>query len=389
MDQRKTSDRTALLRTEFLPRFWACLAALCGLVAFSVADDADLIPNVPTQDGPKLSPRAGWPLWLKDYNRHTRTSETSGITFLGRDAAGTHRFFLVDDVGAAHLCSVSKEGPQLRLEDVALATSLLDELRTSERLDFEALALDPAPRFRAASPAVELPDSVAALLSVEGRGPAYRETTRLLRVELVRRERWRLESRGEAISANRFWSGVVGPNRGFEGIAATERHLFLGLESHEQQGDFNLEGSVIFIYDRQADRVTSRPTFSSGIYSIVGLDAISDTVTVLLDRSRQSIFILRWDAERPGKLDACHRFPLDLPAPDGFRYAVPSLAGIAVDDQGDFWCVTDPWHGHYHAIGAAPESLKIYLAAEIPMLYRFPGESAWAMAGLSGLWAGN
>lgn len=360
-----------------------CLVALGLLVILARAADEDLVPNVPAIDGPTLSPRPGWPLWLKDYQRHIRTSETSGITFLEKDAQGIRHFFLVDDVGAAHLCSVSDVGPALKLEDVALATSLLDELRASEVLDFEGIALDPATKYRAGR---EIPQRIMGLLSVEGRGPAYRETTRLLTVELTHRDRWRLESRGDAIEANRFWSGVVGSNRGFEGVAATERYFFLGLESHEPQGEFNLDGSVIFLYDRIADRVTSRPTYSSGIHTIGGLDAISDTVTVVLDRNRQSIFILQWSGARPGMLTACHRFPLDLPTPDGFRYAIPSLEGIAVDEAGDFWCVTDPWHGHYHAVGAAPESLKIYLAAEIPMLYRFPGEAAWSTAGLSALW---
>jgi hypothetical protein len=44
--------------------------------------------------------------------------------------------------------------------------------------------------------------------------------------------------------------------------------------------------------------------------------------------------------------------------------------------------VIDPERGHYQAATAAPESALVYMAAEIPMLYRFSGEQVWKTVGV-------
>ena len=202
-------------------------------------------------------------------------------------------------------------------------------------------------------------------------------------------ERWRVSYVGEAIPGSRFWRGSVKSNRGFKGLATGERYLLLGLEGLDERGSFNVHGSVLFTYDRLTNDVMTLPTLGWGVRTIGGLAALSDSVSLLLDRDRARINVLRWDIENPGWIYSVHRFTLDLPAPGGFRYAIPALEGVTVDDVGDIWAVADPWHGHYRAMGAAPESVHVYLAAEIPILYRFPGESVWETLGLSGTWQGT
>ncbi len=320
-------------------------------------------------EGPELVPRAGWPVWLKDYRQGTRTYETSGLAYAGRDDDGNHCFFLADDIGFLRFCRVKEPGCELHLEDVGFHPSFLDSLAGIDALDFEALALDPPATLR---------DTLRGLLTLEGRGQDPRKGTRLIRIQLSRGEPgWQVTYLGNALADNRYWLDSTGSNRGLEGVAITEDFFYLGLETIERASNFNIDGTVLFIYDRRAERISAHRTDSFGIYSICGLAARGDTVTVVLDRNRQSLDVLCWDAEERGRLLSCHRFPLDLPAPDGLRYGVPSVEGVAIDDEGDIWCVTDPWHGHYQAIGAAPESLLVYLAAEIPMLYRYDGDRVW------------
>lgn len=370
----------------------------------------------------RLMPSAGWPVWLKDYESKKRTIHTSAVAFLGRDEAARSCFFLADDVGELHFCRVTQPVDSGRvsvsLQRVSLDRSFVQALDENERWDFEALALDLGGR-----PSAAIPDTVPAFLSVEGHGPGYVEQTRILRIRFVREAataategatarvpdeaaasaiedegprsvdprnfRWRVFYDGEAMPGSRFWRGSVKADRGFKGLATGGRYLLLGLEGLDARGDLNVHGSVLFTYDRVTDQVMTLSTLGWGVRSIGGLAALSDSVSLLLDRDRAELNLLRWDTENAGWIRSVHRFTLDLPAPEGFRYAIPSLEGVTVDESGDIWTVADPWHGHYRAVGAAPESVHVYLAAEIPILYRFPGEAVWEAGDLRGLWPGS
>lgn len=348
--------------------------------------------------GPTLHPAPGWPLWLVDFGTRTRTDETSGIAFVGRDATGAQHFLLADDTGVFHHCTVRDPAglgvPVLQLSPVAFTASLLDSLDEYEKWDFEALALElPRPR---PPPA----DTIRAWVSIEGRGKRFREHAAVHAMDFIgtpvkksgdaeaadASRCWQVEARGAAIPGGRFWEGHVSPNRGLEGLAIGDRIAFLGLESLSPRSELSAAGTILFVYDRSSNRVARIGTRPLEIRSICGLDAWGDSLSVLVDRNRQSLFLLWWDLKIPGRIRAAYRFALDLPAPDGFRYAVPSVEGLALDDRGDFWCVTDPWRGHYHPIGAAPETLRVYLEAEMPMLYRFCGRPVWQTAGLEHLW---
>jgi hypothetical protein len=338
-------------------------------------------------EGPTLRPAPGWPLWLVDFETRARTNETSAIAFLGYAAPDILCFLLADDVGAFHYCRVRDpvgDGvPELHISPVAFTASLLDSLADYEAWDFEALALElPRPR-----PPVA--DTVGAWLSIEGRGEQFRRRTTVHRVSFLRApatDKWQVFSQGAAIPGARFWEGHVSPNRGLEGLAIGDRVAFLGLEALAGRPEVSSAGTILFVYDRLGDRVARIGTRPLDIRSICGLDAWGDSLSVLVDRNSQALFLLHWDLDTPGRIHAAHRFPLDLPAPQGFRYAIPSVEGLALDDSGDFWCVTDPWRGHYHPIGVAPETLRVYLEAEMPMLYRFDGAPVWTTAGLDHIW---
>jgi len=126
-------------------------------------------------------------------------------------------------------------------------------------------------------------------------------------------------------------------------------------------------------------------TADYGIYSIAGLDAPVDSVTLAVDSGRMCLDLLKWDYAGTGRVQDCRRYPLALHGPGGFRYGVPNIEGVAVDDRGDIWCVNDPLFGHYRAFSPdLPESVRVYMEAGIPMLYRFPGGPVWRTAGLSG-----
>ncbi len=375
-------------RREPCRRAAILLLALIAPALSGSAGDSDLPAQL--HDLEMLSPHSGWPVWLKDYHTSTRTFETSAITYLGRDREMRRCFFLADDVGVLHFCRIAQKGDtgrvDLRLEPVRFHPQFFDSVGDVERWDFEALALDLPPVAVRDAP---IPDSLTGFLSIEGHGPDFLDQMRILHIRLTREDEdadWVLESLGDAIPDAHFWDAAARSNRGMEGLAVTEQMLFLGLESLEARGDLNLKGSVLYLYDRQAGTVAQLHTYPFRIHSICGMAAVADSVIVLVDRNRHSIFVLRMRAGEPGRLRASYQVPLDLPAPDGFRYGVPSVEGLAVDDVGDFWCVTDPWKGHYRPMGAAPESLHVYLAAEMPMIYRFPGGPVWEAAGLSDLW---
>jgi hypothetical protein len=400
-----------------------CRGALIGLAALAMLHqaqapaparlgDVPASPNQPAEptqpayslsQGDTVRPCPGWPVWLKDFHRGARTEKTSAIAFAGRDPQGRRCFFLADEIGQLHFCSVNQVGDSgavdISLEVVGTGPHLLEDLPLDRPWDFEGLDLDLPPRGAAGGrgsmgQAWSVPDSVDGLLSIEGHGSTAEDDTRLLAIRLRSERvtspggaRWHLESLGDAIPNAHFWRGQIKSDVGFEGVAISPGYYWFGLESLDERGELNTRGSVLYIYDRAAAQIGTLPTKGWGIYTICGLAAPSDTVTVVADRSRQSLFIMRWAAGSPGQLLAAHRVPLDLPAPGGFRYAIPTVEGVTVDDGGDIWCVIDPWRGHYQPVGAAPESVHVYLAAEIPMLYRFAGSDIWPAAGLGGLWA--
>ncbi len=351
----------------------------------------------------RLAPSPGWPVWLKDYHRSVRTEHTSGIAFAGRDAGGDRCFFLADEIGLLRFCRIG-ETPSgeidLHLENVSIGASILDDLATHAQWDFEGLALDPAslgtPPDAAFRPGVStLPDSTDGMLAIEGRGESAVDDTRVLSIRLVReresrratgRPGWRLESAGDLFPGAKFWRGLVSAQQGIEGVAASPGYYWIGLEGLDPPDEISLRGSALYIYNRRTNLVGPLRTRDVGIYTITGAAAPSDSVTVIVDRKQQSLFVLCWDARRIGILKTICKVPLDLPAPGGFRYAIPTLEGLAIDDEGDFWCVVDPWRGQYRPVGAAPESVHVFLEAEIPMLYRFPGGPVWEAVGLEGIW---
>jgi hypothetical protein len=357
-------------------------------------------PAVPVVEGATLQPAHGWPVWIKDRATGDRAEKTSDIVFAGRETDGARSFFLADEVGLLRWCRVSQRDDTgrvaLRLERVAAGGSFSAALRDHDVWDFEALALVPHVRLGPGVSAVG--DSIEAWLSLEGHGNRYRAQTNVFGVVLQRQRpegnavgavagdypipTWRLEARGEAFPRGHFWNGQVGADRGIAGIGIAPRMAYLGLSRGDAGPEISTAGTVIYVYDRGLRRVAYVGTRRLGIYGVGGIDAWSDTLSVVLDRERASIFVLRWDAAVPGEVTEAYRFPLDLPGPGGFRYAIPRVEGVAVDDAGDLWCVTDPERGHYRAEGAVPESVLVYLAAEIPMLYRFPGEQVWNTVGV-------
>ncbi len=368
------------------------LASVC----LATAQSTDAPSEVPTvHEHESLTPDPGWPVWIKDFTKQQRTENSSAIISIGQDELQRPCFFLADDIGMIYYCAVDQAAgsgkPTLSLERVRFSRSLIEALDRHQHWDFEALAID-----RAHHPlSADVPDTIHAYLSIEGHGVGLGDETSVLRVRFVRTQGeneseadvWRIEHVGEAMPGARFWEGSTHPDRGIKGLAAGQRYLHLGLESIDARGTLNVHGTILFSFDREANLVTTQSTLAWGVKSICGAEAIADSVTVLLDRNHQTINVLRWDMQRPGWIADVHQFPLSLPGPEGHRYAIPSLEGIAVDASGDLWCVMDPWHGHHRLMGAAPESTQVYMAAEIPMLYRFKGHPVWSACGLSHLWS--
>lgn len=383
-------------------RMAGALLLLCASEAAGQAVPSVAEPAVPVVEGATLRPAPGWPVWIKDRATGDRTEKTSDVVFAGREADGARSFFLADEIGLLRWCRVSQRDDTgrvtLRLERVAIGSSFSEALRDHALWDFEALALIPhVPLGPGVGAAV---DSIGAWLSLEGHGTRYREQTNVFDVVLRRQgpagnvpgatahagddpiPSWRIEARGEAFPGGHFWDGQVGADRGIAGIGVASRLAYLGLSRGDAGPEISTAGTVIYVYDRELRRVAYVGTRRLGIYSAGGIDAWSDTLSVVLDRERASIFVLRWNAAVPGEVTEAYRFPLDLPGPGGFRYTLPRVDGVTVDDVGDLWCVTDPERGRSRAAAAAPESVLVYLAAEIPMLYRFPGEQVWNTVGV-------
>ncbi len=402
MQERPSSSSTRLLGA--LP--WViCVACLLPGGARGQADAGSVValPRIAVREHATLVAAPGWPVWLKDYATHERTNDTSGIAYAGRDAAGRLCFFLADETGFLHLCRVREtadgRAARLELERVVVDRSLSDALRDHDQWDFEDLSLEwPAGQPGAVG---ALADSVTALLSIEGHGLRYREQTDVLRVRLVRElranapvtdssageSRWRVRALGEWVPGARFWEAQAGADRGIAGIGTTARHTFLGLASLVERGELNTRGTMLYIYDRDSGRVGQVITRGLGIHSVGGMVALSDSLLVLVDRDHEALDLIHWDPRVPGQVTACDRFPLELLGPGGFRYAIPSVEGLTIDDRGDLWCVTDPWQTNNRLLEtSAPESLYVYMAVGIPMLYRFPGERVWKETGLEAMW---
>lgn len=356
------------------------------------------LPEVPVGEHDPLAPAHGWPIWLKDFETRRRTDRTAGIAYAGRDASGRRCFFLADAVGVLHLCRVEQPGDtgrvHLTLEPVGFERGALEALADLERWDFSALALRPGGRGAQAGAGSALSDTLSGLLAIAGRGPQFAAQTRLLAVRFLRtggeapaQVEWRMAVEGPWLPGANFWEPFVFPGEGLAGVGLAERATYLGLARLVAQGEFNVRGTMLFVYDQERAQVARILTRRLGIRSIGGLHALADSVIVLADRDRQAVNVLRWDTQGSGQVVACDRFPLELTAPGGFRFGIPAVEGLTIDDRGDLWCVVSPDPRQYRPLDtAAPETLHVYMAAGMPILYRFPGDRLWEETGLEELW---
>jgi len=374
-------------------------AAALALLAFATAPRAHeagrvvAVPDVPVREHAALQCSPGWPVWLKDFGTSRRGEGTADLAYAGRAASGERCFFLTEAGGSILFCRVAQPGDSgavsIALEPVGFDAGSLEALAGYRKWNLQALALEPEPG-RAAAVRSTLADTLGGVLVVAGSGMERGDPTGVLRVRFERPAAgaaWRVATEGEWIAGAAFWEPFVLPTGSLTGIGRAPNFTYLGLSRLLPRGELNVLGTMIFVYDHERERVAQVVTRKIEVNSIGGMHALADDFLVLVDRDRLALAVLRWDAETPGSVVACDRFPLDLPAPGGFRYAIPALEGVTIDERGDIWCVVGPVRQSYRPLeAAAPETLRVYMEAEIPILYRFPGERVWRETGLADLW---
>ncbi len=351
--------------------------------------------SVVVLDGPALLPAPGWPLWLRDPTQGLRPFGPSGLCFIGAEGDSAFHFLLADDSGGLFHCCVidpdgeSGRGPRIALRRVLERDSFKHTFSGYRVVDFEALACD-LPRPRPWPP----PDSFDVFVSIEGRGEGFRDSTRVVRLRVVALGGWgesvctgqqgiEVEALGDAFSSPSPWHGFVQVDDGIAGVAVSPRRALLGLARGQPRGEFNVMGTALFIYDRARHLAARVRTRSLGILSIGGLSFVTERLIAGVDTDQQCLFVLTWDLELD-RIERTCRFPIETMLPGAFECAGMSVEGVAVDDRGDFWCVVDPAGTRYRLLdrSAAPESVAVFVAAEMPVMLRYDGGSVWETVGL-------
>ncbi len=306
----------------------------------------------------KLNPLDGFPIWLKDEDKHT--DQTSGITFI--KSKGEEKYFLIcDDIGEIY--HLKLKGKKVYLNKVKLSDKVQHKLKSFPKWDFEEIVYDKFTK--------------KVYLSIEGNGLNYAEEAGIY--ELKFKKNAVLSDEIISIEKVNFpeWSNIskyFDQNIGFEGVAVSKNRLFLGLEGFTW-GELFLDSTVIFIIDKNSNKLIREiSTKGKNIQTICGLYAINDYHILGIDRNSKNLFEINFD--KSYNYNSVKIYPLNLHVPKNSDLTyTAALESITLDDENYVFSVDDPWKKFYIPPADVLNKLNEKDAENfkdfIPLLYKF------------------
>jgi len=274
-----------------------------------------------------LKPGKHYPRWLQSAD--TNTDQTSGITFL-KEAEGRKYFLLADDIGNIWRFSTARD-TIFHLQKLAFSQKAQNYLANFPKKDFEEISYD---KFTG-----------DVYLSIEGNFPQVEKFVGIYKVKF--KENNLFADTIEAIEKleilpQKLFLKYVANNIGYEGMAVSEKYIFLGLEGFENKSVFS-DSTLIYVVDKKSKRIIKQlSTRNYKIQTICGLYCEGNNTLWGIDRNNAKIFRMKLNE----KLDITEVKYFDakgtIPGYKNESYAA-ALESITMDNNANLYLVDDPW----------------------------------------------
>ncbi|MDO8260099.1 MAG: hypothetical protein Q7T50_01215, partial [Candidatus Magasanikbacteria bacterium] len=186
-----------------------------------------------------LKPDRHYPQWLKTVDMHT--NQTSGIAFL-KVAESKKYFLLADDIGDLWRFSIAQD-TIFELKKLAFSESVQNFLAKFPKKDFEEIAYD---KFTG-----------DIYMSIEGNIPEVEKYVGIYQLKFSGNNFFAdtiVSLEKIQIYPQKLFLKYVANNIGYEGLAVSEKYLFLGLEGFENKSVFS-DSTMIFVVDKKSKRI--------------------------------------------------------------------------------------------------------------------------------------
>ncbi len=280
-----------------------------------------------------ILPDDQYPRWLKTESY--RTDQTSGITFLSEDEYGNDEFLLIDDVGKLHCLQIIND-TIFHFAPIHFNKEVADYLNTFPKIDFEEIAYD---KFTG-----------EVYVSIEGNGPDFLIYNGIYKLEFEDNDISNHLITGIEklnIAPNKVFTNYIKENIGYEGLAVSEKYLFLGLEGILNKGKSFSGNTLVLVvekYDLQIIKEIYTEEFN--IVSICGLYAESDFLIWGIDRNNKILFNLIFDDSLNVIAHESVNLKTIIPFYKNLEYT-GSLESITMNNRKNIFLVDDPWHSRF------------------------------------------
>ena len=306
-----------------------------------------------------LTPGKHFPRWLK--NDTVITNQTSGITFLKEDGGGKY-FLLADDIGDLWRFSITRD-TIFNLKKLVFAESVQRFLDNFSKKDFEEIVYD---KFTG-----------DILVSVEGNLPGIEKYVGIYQLKFSENNLFAdtiVSFKKISISPQKLFLKYVGNNIGYEGLAVSEKYLFLGLEGFEDKSVFS-DSTMIFVVDKKSKRIVKQlNTRNYKIQTICGLYCEGNHTLWGIDRNNAKIFRIKLSE----KLDIVEVKYFDakavIPEYKDFSYGA-ALESVTMDNNANLYLIDDPWRKVFVPSKSILDNLDTLTRSNfkhlIPIIYKY------------------
>ena len=306
-----------------------------------------------------LKPDKSYPRWLTTGAEHS--DQTSGITFL-KEAEGKKYFLLADDTGNFWRFSIARDSI-FELKKLVFSAPVQNYLANFPKKDFEEIAFD---KFTG-----------DIFVSIEGNVPEVKKYVGIYQLKFAGNNFFAdtvVSLEKIQIYPQKLFLKYVDNNIGYEGLAVSEKYLFLGLEGFEHKSIFS-DSTMIFIVDKKSKRIIKQlSTRNYKIQTICGLYCERNNILWGIDRNNAKIFRMKLNE----KLDISEVKYYDakgiIPNYQDYNYAA-ALESITMDNNANLYLVDDPWKKVFVPAKSILENLDSSTAANfnqfIPIIYKF------------------
>ncbi|MFA6979820.1 MAG: hypothetical protein WC209_10910 [Ignavibacteriaceae bacterium] len=306
-----------------------------------------------------LKPGKNFPRWIKTVD--TRTDQTSGITFLKEDE-GKKYFLLVDDIGDIWRFSIARD-TIFNLKKLVFTESVQKYLANFPKKDFEEVVYD---KFTG-----------DIFVSVEGNYPEIQKYVGIYQLKFSENNFFAdtiVSFKKISVTPQKLFLKYVDNNIGYEGVAVSEKYLFLGLEGFEKKSVFS-DSTMIFVVDKKSKRIVKQlSTRNYKIQTICGLYCEGNSTLWGIDRNNSKIFRIKLNE----KLDISEVKYYDvkgiIPNYNDYSYAA-ALESITMDNNANLYLIDDPWKRVFIPAKSTLENLDTVTQSNfrqfIPIIYKF------------------